>query len=154
MTSNDEQPIELPTDLIDMIEQDEGFRPTIYIDSQGYQTIGIGFCLDRMPMPREVADFWCAFILNKRHKQISSATHYGTIFRNLNKPRQCAILNMSYQLGISGLYQFKRMWGSLAAGDYKKASLECLDSVWATQTKNRARRIAEVIRTGTMRPYQ
>ena len=63
-------------------------------------------------------------------------------------------MNMSYQLGISGLYEFKKMWKALGEKDYKNASLECLDSVWAVQTKSRAKRIAEVIRTGTMRPYQ
>ncbi len=153
MTSNAEE-IELPAGLLDMIEQDEGYRDTVYMDSEGYQTIGLGFCLDRMPMPREVADYWCNLILTQRHKQILIATHFGTVFKNLNPARQCAILNMSYQLGISGLFKFKNMWDALAVGDYKTASLEAMDSVWATQTKNRARRIAEVLRTGTMRPYQ
>ncbi len=145
---------ELPAGLLDMIEQDEGYRDTVYMDSEGYQTIGLGFCLDKMPMPREVADFWCNLILTQRHKQILIATHFGTVFKNLNPARQCAILNMSYQLGISGLFKFKNMWDALAVSDYQKASLEAMDSVWATQTKNRARRIAEVLRTGTMRPYQ
>ena len=99
---------ELPAGLLDMIEQDEGRRDTVYIDSEGHQTIGLGFCLDRMPMPREVADFWCNLILTQRHKQILIATHFGTVFKNLNQPRQCAILNMSYQLGISGLFKFKK----------------------------------------------
>ncbi len=153
MTSNADA-TELPSGLLDMIEQDEGRRDTVYIDTEGHQTIGLGFCLDKMPMPREVADFWCNLILTQRHKQILIATHFGTVFKNLNPARQCAILNMSYQLGISGLFKFKKMWDALAVGDYQKASLEAMDSVWATQTKNRARRIAEVIRTGTMRPYQ
>ena len=153
MTSNAEE-IELPAGLVDMIEQDEGYRDTVFIDSEGYQTIGLGFCLDKMPMPREVADFWCNLILTQRHKQILIATHFGTVFKNLNPARQCAILNMSYQLGISGLFKFKNMWDALAVSDYQKASLEAMDSVWASQTKNRAIRIAEVIRTGTMRPYQ
>ena len=153
MTSNADA-TELPAGLLDMIEQDEGRRDTVYIDSEGHQTIGLGFCLDKMPMPREVADYWCNLILTQRHKQILIATHFGTVFKNLNPARQCAILNMSYQLGISGLFKFKNMWDALAVSDYQKASLEAMDSVWATQTKNRARRIAEVIRTGTMRPYQ
>ena len=153
MTSNAEE-IELPAGLLDMIEQDEGYRDTVYMDSEGYQTIGLGFCLDKMPMPREVADYWCNLILTQRHKQILIATHFGTVFKNLNPARQCAILNMSYQLGISGLFKFKNMWDALAVSDYQKASLEAMDSVWATQTKNRAIRIAEVIRTGTMRPYK
>ena len=153
MTSNADA-TELPAGLLDMIEQDEGRRDTVYIDSEGHQTIGLGFCLDKMPMPREVADYWCNLILTQRHKQILIATHFGTVFKNLNQPRQCAILNMSYQLGISGLFKFKKMWDALAVGDYQKASLEAMDSVWASQTKNRAGRIAEVIRTGTMRPYQ
>ena len=153
MTSNADA-TELPAGLLDMIEQDEGRRDTVYIDTEGHQTIGLGFCLDRMPMPREVADFWCNLILTQRHKQILIATHFGTVFKNLNPARQCAILNMSYQLGISGLFKFKNMWDALAVSDYQKASLEAMDSVWATQTKNRARRIAEVLRTGTMRPYQ
>ena len=122
MTSNAEE-IELPAGLLDMIEQDEGYRDTVYMDSEGYQTIGLGFCLDRMPMPREVADFWCNLILTQRHKQILISTYFGTVFKNLNPARQCAILNMSYQLGISGLFKFKNMWDALAWATTKQPAL-------------------------------
>ena len=47
----------------------KGFSQKIYIDTLGFQTIGIGFCLDKIPMPEEVAEFWCEFILKKLDKK-------------------------------------------------------------------------------------
>ena len=41
----------------------------------------------------------------------------------------------------------------LKVGNYEAAADEGLDSKWARQTPNRARRVTEVIRTGTFSSY-
>ena len=55
---------------------------------------------------------------------------------------------MSYQMGLNGLLNFKKMISALSAHDYLKASEEALDSGYAKTTPNRAQRNAEILRTG------
>ena len=45
-------PINAPEGLIKMIRQDEGFRNRTYIDSEGFETLGIGLCLEKSPTAR------------------------------------------------------------------------------------------------------
>lgn len=129
------------TEAMTEVEDDEGFSKKLYIDSEGYQTIGIGFCLDRIPMPRDVAEYWCRKILEARHKQIAAGP-YGDTYQGMTSERKKIILNMAYQIGIGGLYRFKKMWAALEARDYQTAAKEMKDSVWYNQTKKRASRLA------------
>lgn len=41
----------------------------------------------------------------------------------------------------------------MAVGDYQNAADEALDSRWARQTPNRAKRVTDVIRYGDFRSY-
>ena len=50
---------------------------------------------------------------------------------------------MAFQLGIGGLLKFKRALGSIEDGQYKEASMEMLDSLWAQQTPERAKRLSK-----------
>ena len=68
----------------------------------------------------------------------------------MNPDRQAIVLNMGYQLGVTGLFNFKRMWIAFDEGDYVKAAKEALDSRWAKQTPERAKRVAMVIETGNI----
>ena len=146
MNSNTEQ-------LEIMLIRDEGFRGELYQDTEGFNTIGIGFCLDRIRMPEKVARFWLRLLLEGIKSHISQCDDIYPIYKDLNPERQLAILNMAYQMGVTGVRGFRKMWGYLETGDYYNAAREALDSVWATQSNLRANRISEVIRTGTLESY-
>ena len=140
-------------DLMAMIRDDEGFRPKMYTDTLGRYTIGIGFCLDRIEMPLMVAEYWCNMILREREIQLCR-TPLHPVYINLNAPRQFAILNMCYQLGVYGVSRFSKMWAALDNESYKEAGAEALDSIWARiQTPERAQRIANVLETGKLTAY-
>lgn len=62
--------------------------------------------------------------------------------------RVYALANMAFNLGAGGLGEFKRMWAAIQRGDWAEAAREALDSTWATQVGDRARELAEQIRTG------
>ena len=53
-----------------------------------------------------------------------------------------ALLDMSYQLGVSGLERFTDMLRALKAGDCDAAQAAALDSDWARQTPARAASVA------------
>ncbi len=125
------------------IDRDEGNVPYAYQDHLGYWTIGRGYLIDQAKggnLPDKVNDFWLGCILEEREKQLDQ---YIPWWRSLSDPRQRALLNMSYQLGVSGLLKFSRMLGCLQTGDWSGAYKNALDSNWAQQTPARAKRVAE-----------
>jgi len=61
---------------------------------------------------------------------------------------------MAYQLGVDGLAQFSRALIFISNGDFTSGANEMLNSLWARQTPGRARRHAEVMRTGSYDIYK
>jgi len=47
-----------------------------------------------------------------------------------------------FQLGKTGVSKFKNMWKCLSELNYVGASYEMLDSLWAKQTPNRAKKLS------------
>ena len=130
------------TYLEQMLERHEGCRPTPYIDSVGVQTIGIGHNLQR-PLSR-------AAILQIFHddltETINDCTHAFPWFCDLTEPRQHAIIDMCFNLGLSRLRGFVKFLAAMEMGNYETAANEMLDSLWAKQVKGRALELANMIR--------
>ena len=53
---------------------------------------------------------------------------------------------MAFNLGLPRLKKFQLMFKALNEGDYKQASVEGLDSRWAKQVYNRAKRLMNRLR--------
>ena len=56
------------------------------------------------------------------------------------------LIEMVFQLGMTGVSKFKKMWKALAELNYIGASYEMLDSRWAKQTPNRAKAMAKTMK--------
>ena len=56
---------------------------------------------------------------------------------------QDIVVNMSYQMGVSGFSKFKKTIKYLEQGLYHKASSEMLDSLWSRQTPERSKELSE-----------
>ena len=69
-------------------------------------------------------------------------------WRSLDPVRQDVFCQMGWQMGVSGLLQFKVTLSEIKAGDYATAALGMLQSTWAKQTPARAHRLAEQMKTG------
>jgi lysozyme len=69
-------------------------------------------------------------------------------WRTLSENRQRALANMAFNLGIVRLLGFRDMLACLEAGDWKGAAAASLDSRWAVQVGERARRIAQILEEG------
>jgi lysozyme len=127
------------------LRSDEGFDPFPYKDIRGFDTIGYGFLVDReqgggLPLP--VAEFWLDYDLNLR---IDLFRKRWPPFEKQPLQVQTALINMSYQMGVAGVLGFKLMLKALARGDRAEAERQALDSDWAEQTPNRAKRVARAI---------
>ncbi len=69
-------------------------------------------------------------------------------YTKLDPIRQKVMIDMAYNLGMTGLLKFRKMIAAIELGDYGAAADQMLDSRWARQVKTRAERLAEMMRTG------
>ena len=69
-------------------------------------------------------------------------------FDELDEVRQDVLVNMGFNLGMSGLSKFKKMLAAVEAGEYKHAADEMTKSLWYKQVGNRAKELVEQMRTG------
>ena len=127
--------------VIDSLKQEEGFDGMPYEDTLGIPTIGYG---TKLPLTEEEAELLLKHRLDKKILEISEKEPF---FLDLPQKAQEVIANMAYQLGVGGVLEFKKMWAALKHRDYQKAADEMLDSKWAKQTPNRAKRLAEIMRS-------
>ena len=58
----------------------------------------------------------------------------------LDSVRFGALLNMAFQMGVDGLLGFKNTLTTIEAGRYESAAEQMLQSRWAKQTPERAKR--------------
>lgn len=133
-------------DLVDDLKTDEGWEPSAYKDHLGYLTIGWGFLIDDRKngeIPVEIAEQWLLH---------AAMVRWNSLIENhpwmLDQPEdvQRALGNMAYQLGVGGVGNFKNMLNALHAGDRSLAATEALDSRWAVQTPERAKRVTDLMR--------
>ena len=130
------------------LERDEGRIPYAYQDSEGYWTCGVGFLIDKRKgarIPDAVIDFWLDYEVQARVRTLETVF---TWWHTLDEARKEVIANMAYQLGVTGVMEFKRMLMALQEHDYDKAADEMADSHWAKQTPERAQRLITSMRTG------
>jgi len=139
--------------LVNMLTQqligEEGERLTAYKDSLGLWTIGIGRLIDSNRVGAGLTHYECIYLLNndieKVRHQLSINMPWTT---SLDTVRYGVLCNMCFQLGITGLMNFKKFLEFVRTGDYEQASTEMLDSNWASQTPSRANRMSKQMSTG------
>lgn len=132
--------------LLGTLRREEGFREFVYDDTEGFATIGYGFLVDErrgVGLPRIIADQWLEHALKERWDRLVTAKPW---IADQPEDVQVALGSMVYQLGVSGLLQFRMMFAALEFGDRAAAADEALNSRWARQTPARAERMAALIR--------
>lgn len=73
-------------------------------------------------------------VLEIRVKSIIKELESREPFLNkLPLAKQEIIAEMCFQMGVSGVLKFKKMWEALKRFDYETASVQMLDSSWAKQ---------------------
>lgn len=128
-----------------MLMHDEGVAYKPYRCTSGKLTAGVGRNLD------DGTFYWTEIKLmleNDIKYHIDRLQNTFSFFNELSDARQCALINLSFNLGFSGFCTFKRMIEALGDKDYTEAAKELLDSKYARSVnKHRARRLADIIAT-------
>ena len=130
--------------LKDTLKRHEGVKNKLYHDSLGIPTIGVGRNLERWLSDDEVDHL----LNNDIRDALLSATRIFDRFNKLSDVRREVIVNMIFNLGESRFRGFKKMIMAVELGDFKKASIEMLDSRWAKQVGNRATELSSMMRGG------
>jgi lysozyme len=134
--------------LRDQLKREEGCVPYAYKDSLGYLTIGVGRLIDKNKggglRPAEI-DFLLDNDIAEKTAQVIGAIPW---FPQLNEPRQAVLVGMCFQLGLAGLLGFANTLAAVRDGHFDHAAEMLLQSRWATQTPERARRMSRQLATG------
>ena len=128
--------------------RDEGEKLFAYQDSVGLWTIGVGHLLGTQPRMQRITRSESRALL-ENDIDLAAGVLSGLIedWDGLDDVRQRALLNMAFNLGtrISG---FAKFLTAVRRRDWPTAAREMLDSKWARQVGERAKRLEVMIRTG------
>ena len=131
-------------DLINRIKHHEGFRSRVYKCTEGYDTIGYGFAIKDLELDEDLAE---EILLRKLEKLIKRVRNKFDWLDSVPHEVQGVIVEMSYQMGLSGVSKFKKALHAMLMFQWKLAATELLDSRWAKQTPNRAKELSDIIRS-------
>ena len=130
--------------LLKRIKEHEGFRPDVYKCSEGFDTIGWGFAIKDLVLDKDIADM----ILERKVLALISRVRKKFDWLDSVPPEvQGVLVEMSYQMGLSGVSKFKKALHAMQMLQWSVAADELLDSRWAKQTPNRAQELSDIIRS-------
>jgi len=124
----------------------EGLKLKPYRCPAGKLTIGVGRNLDANGISQKEAFVLLENDILRCESELVS--HIPIAYSGLNETRKSVLLNMCFNLGISGLLEFKNTLAFIGAGDYERAANNMLASRWAKQVGRRAVELSELMRKG------
>lgn len=147
--------------LISELRRDEGEKLTSYQDTEGFWTIGVGHLIDPErgadPAPFGIDLRGGGIITPEQSRMLLSADIEDVEteldvwlpwWRDLDEVRQRVVANLAFNMGLPTLRKFRNTLAAMKDGRYDEAAAGMLQSRWATQVGNRAKRLAKMMETG------
>jgi len=152
--------------FLDKLIDHEGMVLTVYKDSLGIDTIGIGRNLKDRGISREELDYLDIpnmevvyehgiseadaryLALNDIAIVENELCRVHTCVENLDSVRQLVLMDMAFNMGVPRLCKFKLMWNAIHEQNWEAASREMLDSKWARQVGRRAKILSDAMASG------
>lgn len=130
-------------EIKESIKKEEGLSLQVYRDSIGNLTVGYGHLIRAgAPITQDMAD--SLFEID----YIKAVSGYNSLGLDLDPVRRSAIIDMIFNMGIGNVQQFKRMIEHLKDKSWAMAAYELMNSEYAKQVPNRAKRNHRRILTG------
>lgn len=133
--------------LRDQLIRHEGERLKMYLDSLGIPTIGVGHNLRDKPISKRASGIILEDDIQDATNDLLKTLPWTA---NLDWPRKAVLINMCFNMGLSGLLTFKNTLSLIEQKRYLEASENMLKSKWATQVGKRAIELSEIMKTGEM----
>ena len=131
--------------LVSNLKRHEGLRLKVYQCSANKNTIGYGRNLDDVGISEVEAEVLLKGDIQVAMNELLSLDEFRRV---MNPLRREVLINMRFNLGMSRLMGFVKMWQAIDDENWEAASKEMLDSLWAKQVGSRATELAEQMRTG------
>ena len=157
--------------LIEQLIRHEGEKLQVYKCPAGFLTIGVGRNLETKGLTKTeceklnlgvseknsvIAKLETRGITKEESRYLlSNDIDYFTTeltntldwFEKLPKEAKMVLVDMAFNLGVSGLLKFKNTIALIEKGLYDEASKEMLNSAWKYQVGNRAVELSDQLRT-------
>lgn len=127
--------------LKEMLMKDEGFRSKPYKDSVGKLTIGFGRNLE----DNDITISEAIYLLNNDiEKSIYEVNKVISNFDSLTDNRKIVLICMIFNMGLPKFLTFKKMISAIINNDNNEVTKQMLQSNWADQVGDRARRLSQL----------
>ena len=130
-------------DLLERIKHHEGFRSKVYKCTEGYDTIGYGFAIKDLVMSEDIAE---EILIDKITDLIYRVKKKFKWLDDSPYEVQGVLVEMAYQMGVSGVSKFKKALKYMEHSNWDKAADEMLLSRWHKQTPGRSQELSDIIR--------
>ena len=152
-------------EIYEQLSLHEGVEPSVYTDTKGKRTIGIGFNLDEpsnrkkaeslglnvqdmLSGKKTLSDKEIKLLYNESIKQAANDANAFLPQAGRQPPVvQKILIDMAFNLGLTKLNKFENLKEALLEGDYNKAADEMIDSEWYHQVGNRSKRLVDMMRS-------
>lgn len=114
----------------------EGFSPRPIPDAHGTVVLGYGWNPCRWPMTEAQALFILDQQMDVKWNELVKA---WPPLASCDGPRQRALLELCYQVGVDGLLGFRQLLHAVATKNHQQAAVEIMNSRLAQQTPQRAK---------------
>jgi lysozyme len=131
--------------MVRQLRLHEGERLKPYRCTAGKLTIGVGRNLDDRGITPAESAMLLANDISAVETELLRALPWAS---QLDEVRQRVLLDMAFNLGLPGLLEFRRTLATIQAGRYQQAAAMMLDSKWAAQVGQRARRLSQMMVSG------
>ena len=131
--------------LIDQLRIHEGVEKTVYNDSEGIPTIGVGRNLRDRGLSDDEIDY---LLSNDIDIVVDELDKVMPWWKDLDEVRQRVLCDLVFNLGMPRFSGFKKSISYMKQQMWDQAADELLDSKWARQVGRRAQALSEMMRTG------
>ena len=139
------------SDILKLLNREEGFSDKPYYCSAGYPTIAHGIRIGPKGAPlsqyqftvtKALAAVWLAEKVKETLDDMDNYANIRAAMEACNEPRKAVLISMAYQMGAEGLSKFDNTLKAVSEQRWGDAQAGMTASKWARQTPNRANRHA------------
>lgn len=136
----------------DLLVLHEGRRASVYKDSLGYWTIGVGHLVDQRKggkLPEHIIDALLEWDIAEHKRVLDTELPWA---RQLSEVRYAVLLDMVFNLGPEpfdgdGIKDWPMFLRQVRDGQYRAAAQNMRATLWAKQVGSRAARLSTMMET-------
>lgn len=133
----------------ELLKSHENLELSKYQDSEGNWTIGYGHLIKPGENLDTITEERADALFDQDYQTHFEEAKKIPGFENFDEVRQSALVNMVYNMGLSGVLKFDNTLDALRQGNYQTAYMNILQSKYAQQVGSRATQIASLLRSGS-----